>query len=192
MSSSMNAFPEQIRQELSPGEQTVWWGRPRQGLVLRGSDAIAIPFSLLWCGCFAIFWESGVVSSNAPPFFVLWGVPFVAIGLYMVIGRFFVEAKQRASTFYAVTPERVLIVSGLLSRKVKSLNLRTLSDISLSQSGSGEGSISFGPQRPFASMFGGSWPGAEQQLGPRFDLISDAKLVYEKIRDAQRSAQPGT
>ena len=110
-----------------------------------------IPFSLLWCG-FAIFWESSVLNAEkAPTFFAFWGLPFVAMGIYMVIGRFFVEARQRASTFYAVTEERVLIVSGLLSRTVKSLNLRTLSDISLSEKGSGEGTITFGPQNPFAT-----------------------------------------
>lgn len=176
----MNTPPEDIRQQLSPNESTLWWGRPRQGLLLRGSDVLSIPFSLLWCG-FAIFWELSVLrSSNVPVFFVLWGVPFVAVGIYMVIGRFFVEARQRSNTFYAVTPERVLIVSGISGRKVQSLNLKTITDVSLSQGRSNEGSITFGPQNPFTSMFGGmsAWPGAQQKQSPRFDLILDAKAVY--------------
>ncbi len=186
----MNTPPEDIRKQLSPNEPILWWGRPRQGLVLRGSDALLIPFSLLWCG-FTIFWESSVLSSpNAPVFFVLWGVPFVAVGIYMVVGRFFVEARQRSSTFYAVTPERVLIISGLFSREVKSLSLKTITDLSLSQGKNDQGSITFGPQNPFASMFGGipAWPGVSQQQGPRFDLVPDAKHVYEIIRSAQRAA----
>jgi len=105
----------------------------------------------------------------------------------MVIGRFFFEARQRANTYYAVTAERVLIVSGIFSRTVKSLNLRTLSDISLSEKASGEGTITFGPQNPFATSFGGNWPGASQQLGPRFDLIANAKSVYQIIQSAQRA-----
>src|SRR5689334_15506842 len=132
----MSNASQEILREMSGRESVLWSGQPRQGLVLRASDAFAIPFSLLWCG-FAIFWESSVLSSpKAPVFFVLWGIPFVAIGVYFVIGRFFVEARQRASTFYAVTPERVLIVSGVFSRAVKSLNLKTLTDISLSESNS--------------------------------------------------------
>jgi hypothetical protein len=146
-----------------------------------------IPFSLMWGG-FAVFWEASVISSNAPAFFVLWGVPFVLVGVYLIIGRFFAEAKQRARTFYAVTNERILIVSGLFTRKVKSLNLRTLSDLSLSEGKGNRGSISFGGGSPFASMFGGfsGWPGMEAHLGPRFDLIENAKAVYETIRKTQR------
>ena len=188
----MRILPEEIRRELSQGEQPVWWGRPRQGLVLRGSDALAIPFSLLWCG-FAFFWEFSVVSSHAPILFRLWGVPFVAVGLHAVIGRFFWDAKQRATTYYAVTPERILIVSGVFKRNVKSLNISTLSDLSLSQSSSGEGSILFGPQHARASVAGGfqGWPGSQGQMGPQFDLIGDAKSVYETIRKVQRTTRPG-
>jgi Bacterial PH domain len=183
----MISVPQEIQSQLSSGEHVLWSGQPRQGVVLRGSDAFMIPFSLMWGG-FAVFWEASVISSNAPAFFVLWGVPFVLVGVYLIIGRFFAEAKQRARTFYAVTNERILIVSGLFTRKVKSLNLRTLSDLSLSEGKGNRCSISFGGGSPFASMFGGfsGWPGMEAHLGPRFDLIENAKAVYETIRKTQR------
>lgn len=183
-------IPEPIRGELSPGEQVLWSGQPRQGVVVRGADALMIPFSLLWAG-FAVFWLISAIRANAPPFFVLFGVPFVLIGIYIVVGRFFVEAHQRANTYYALTQNRIIIVSGLVSRKLKSLNLRTISDLSLSQRSDGTGTITFGSQHPFASMFCGisSWPGAEQYLGPRFDLIVNSREVYELVRKAQGSAQ---
>jgi hypothetical protein len=181
---------ESIRAELSPGEQVVWSGQPRQGFVIRGSDAFAIPFSILWAG-FAVFWLVSAAQSNAPLPFVLFGVPFVLAGVYIVFGRFFVEAKQRQKTFYALTPQRVIIASGLCSRTVKSLNLKTITELSLSERSDGTGTIAFGAQHPMAAMFGGmsSWPGAEQYLGPRFDLVPDARAVYESIRKAQASAQ---
>ena len=174
-----------IQKELEPRERLLWAGQPAQGAKLRGSDVFMIPFSFLWGG-FAIFWEYSVIESGAPFFFMLFGVPFVLVGLYIMIGRFYVEAKQRSKTFYGVTNERVVIASGLFRKKVKSLNLRTLTDISLSESSNGSGSISFGNTSPFASMFGSmSWPGMEQHLGPRFDLINNAKQVYQQIREAQ-------
>jgi len=179
----MNLLPDEIRRELGPLEQVLWNGRPRQGMLLRAADAFQIPFSLLWCG-FAIFWETSVArSGNA--FFMLWGVPFVAIGLYMVFGRFFVEARQRSRTFYAVTTQRVLIVSGLFSRTVKSLEMKGLTDVTLSEGSGGRGSIVFGADGPYAAMFGGSssWPGSRRQAAPRLDLIEDARGVYQIIRD---------
>lgn len=179
-------IPESIRSELGPGEQVLWSGQPRQGVLLRGSDVFAIPFSVLWTA-FAVFWLYTAIQSNAPLPFVLFGVPFVAVGIYIVGGRFFVEARQRANTFYAVTSERIIIASGLVSRKVKSLNLKTISDLSLSQRSDGSGTITFGPQHPFAFMFGGmsSWPGASQYLGPRFELVPEGRSVYEIIRKVQ-------
>ncbi len=180
---------ESIRAELSPGEQVVWSGQPRQGITLRGSDAFAIPFSLLWAG-FAVFWLVSAARSGAPLPFVLFGVPFVLVGVYIVFGRFFVEAKQREKTFYALTPQRIIIASGLFSRKVKSLPLKTLAEISLSERSDGTGTISFGTQHPMAFMFNGmlSWPSAEQYLGPRLDLIPQARVVYESVRRAQAGA----
>jgi len=177
-----------IQSMLEPRERLLWAGQPAQGIQLRGSDIFMIPFSFLWGG-FAIFWEYSVIEKGAPFFFMLFGVPFVLVGLYIMFGRFYVEAKQRAKTFYGVTNERVIIASDLFRKKVKSINLRTLTDISLSESSNGSGSISFGHSSPFASMFGGMyWPGMEQYMGPRFDLVNNAKQVYQQIRDAQKNA----
>lgn len=181
---------DSIRVELSPGEQVVWSGQPRQGIVIRGSDAFTIPFSLLWAGI-AVFWLVSAARANAPLPFILFGVPFVMLGVYLVIGRFFVEAKQRQKTFYALTPQRVIIASGLFSRTVKSINLKTITELSLSERGDGTGTITFGAQHPMAALFGGmsSWPGAEQAFGPRFELVPGARGVYESIRKAQANAQ---
>ena len=178
----------EVQKHLEPRERVLWSGQPRQGVMLRGSDIFLIPFSLLWGG-FVIFWEYSVLTQGAPFFFALFGVPFLVIGIYLIVGRFYVEAKQRERTFYAVTSERVLIISGLLQQKVKSLALRTLSDVSVTESKDGSGSISFGHSFQFASLFGGMfWPGMEQFSGPRLDTIKNSKQVYQLIREAQKNA----
>src|SRR4051812_45211669 len=91
-----------IRQQLGSREKLLWYGQPRQGIVFRASDVLFIPFSLIWGG-FALFWETSVLVAGAPFFFAFWGIPFVLAGLYMIFGRFFVEARMRQHTSYGVT-----------------------------------------------------------------------------------------
>jgi len=130
------------------------------------------------------------MSANAPFFFRLWGIPFVATGLYMVFGRFFADAKQRSKTYYGVTTERVIIVSGLFSTKTKSLNLSTLTDVTLDEKSNGCGTITFGATTPGARWAGAiAFPGkGQQQQPPIFELAEGARSVYEKIRTAQQQA----
>ena len=176
-----------VGKEIGSGERLLWSGRPRQGLVLRPADALLIPFSLMWGG-FAIFWEAMVLRTGAPFFFKLWGIPFVLVGLYIMIGRFFTDARQRARTVYGVTNERIIIISGLLKETVTSLNLRSLSNLSLSEGSDGRGTISLGPTSPYAWFASSGWPGTRQQTPPALDGISNARAVYETIRHAQKAA----
>ena len=171
--------------QLSAGERLLWSGQPRRGIVFRGHDIFLIPFSIMWGG-FAIFWESSAMQSNAPFFFKLWGIPFVLMGLYIIFGRFIADSHNRNHTFYGVTDERIIIVSGLFSRQTKSLNLRTLTDVSMTERSDGSGTITFGAVHPMGSFFpASSWPGAGRYAPPSFDLIDSAKEVYGIIRSAQ-------
>jgi hypothetical protein len=186
----MNPPSEQIRKELGPDESVLWSGQPRQGLCFCGVNILSVPFSILWCG-FAIFWEYSVLNANAPFFFGIFGIPFVVLGLYLVFGRFFVDIRQRANTHYAVTSQRIIIVSGLFSRNVESLDLRSLSELSLSEGSSRYGSISFSGGYPFSFMFRyfSGWPGMSRLSGPHFFQIQGAQGVYEMIRGAQQRSR---
>jgi hypothetical protein len=185
--------PESILvQHLDSGERLLWSGQPRSGIRLRPQDAYLIPFSLLWGG-FAIFWEfMAVTQTSKTPgpvgtIFPLFGLPFVLVGLYLIFGRFFFDARSRERTFYGVTSERIVIISGVFSQQTKSLQLRTLTDVSLTQRADGSGSITFGPTFSMNAFFpAGAWPGMGRYASPSFDLIEHAKEVYDIIRKAQR------
>jgi hypothetical protein len=117
-------------------------------------------------------------------------VPFVLVGLYIIFGRFWVDARQRAATVYAVTSERVVIISGVFARRVKSLGIDTITDVSLTERGDGAGTITFGPVPPFDWWYGGAgWPGFGHQAVPSFELAGEARQVYEIVRGAQRAAK---
>jgi hypothetical protein len=175
-----------FRDELNPGEKILWCDQPRQGLMLRPADAIMIPFSLMWGG-FAFFWEFSVTSSGAPIFFSLWGIPFVAIGIYIIIGRFFVDMAQRKATYYALTNERGIIVSGLFNLNVKSIQFNKLPEINLSAKSNGRGTITFGASSPMAWLYsGGGFPNmGRYNIAPSFESINNAKMVYQKIKQMQ-------
>lgn len=122
----------------------MWSGVPARGLRLRAADATMIPFTLLWCG-FAIFWEVQAIRSHAPTGMVVWGVPFVALGLYVLGGRFIVDAMMRTRTVYAVTNRRVLIVRTLFGERVTSLSLDRLPELNAATHRDGTTTITFGP-----------------------------------------------
>ena len=181
-----NEITSIVKQELDSREQLLWAGQPRKGLTLRASDAMMIPFSLLWGG-FAIFWEYSVIHSSAEWFGIIWGIPFVSVGLYMIFGRFFFDSWKRDKTFYGVTDQRIIIVSNLFGRKLKSLNIRTLQDITLEQKSDESGTITFNsPEKQWWNN--NAWFRQGQPELPSFEMIQEAKKVYEIIREAQRRA----
>jgi hypothetical protein len=150
-----------------------------------------IPFSLLWAG-FAIFWEYMAlfkIPKNNPVgwLFPLFGMAFVLAGLYIVFGRFLVDAKIRQNTEYAVTNRRAIIVSTLFGRKTRSINLQATPDISLSERADRSGTISFGSGVPSYGWWSqrNLWsPSAGSQ--PAFEMIDDARGVYDLIESTKR------
>jgi hypothetical protein len=172
---------------LDRGERLLWAGTPRHGVVFRASDLFQVPFSLLWAG-FALFWNLSVWASDAPVFFRLWGLPFLVVGAYVSVGRFWVDARRRARTTYGVTDRRVVIASGVFTPALKSLDLQTLSDVTLAERPDGAGTITFGAGSMLTGMYAGTpWPGMTQP--PAFELIPDARRVYTIVRDAQAASR---
>jgi hypothetical protein len=191
MATTFDLSPQnRIAQVLDSGESLIWSGVPGQGIRLRPSDAYMIPFSLMWGG-FAIFWEVSALRIRASnsTLMSLWGIPFVLLGLYMIVGRFFADARIRANTFYGITDRRIVIISGLFSKTINSLPLRTLTDISLQERADRSGTILLGRPQPYSSWNSGMrWPGMSQYSTPAFEMIPNAKAVHDQLLEAQRAA----
>jgi hypothetical protein len=176
-------FPmRKIESQLGAGEQVLWRGEPRKGLLLRPYDAYMIPFSLFWAG-FAVYWEASVIKEKWG-FGELWGIPFVALGAYITVGRFFYDTYKRSKTQYAVTNQRILILCDGIRPETRSLDLRSLGEISLSLGHGDFGTISFGAPLPGAN----SWAAANDYR-PKFEMIERTHAVHDLILDARRKAQ---
>lgn len=167
-------------------EKLLWTGAPWQGLFLfRPSDAFMIPFSLLWAG-FALMWNIGVWTAKAPLEFKLFGLPFLAAGAYVTIGRFLIDAAARRHITYAVTNKRVLIERKFFFRSIKSLDIGRLPELEMIDRADGSGTIKFGAG---PSIFRGNgfsaWSPAFDPT-PQFLRIEHVRNVYTLI-DRQRS-----
>jgi hypothetical protein len=171
-----------LSSRLLKGEKILWLGRPKQGLLFTPSDVKLIPSSLLWAG-FTIFWEATVVSTGAPFFFVLWGIPFVLVGLHLVVGRFLLDALVRRRVTYSLTNHRVLIERAGPFPKFTALSLDQLSGTTLTGVGAdGRGTIRFGYRAQLSDEnWGNAWiPSLDPT--PQFLAIPDAQQVFDLMQ----------
>lgn len=174
-----------FQNQLLKGEKIVWTGRPAQGVLFTSRDWFLVPFSLFWCG-FAFFWEAAVASSpKSPDLMKLFGVPFVLMGLYFVVGRFLVDAWVRRGLRYAVTNKRALISRSAPFANFSAMNLRQAPDIALVPKSDGRGTIRFGPPPSMWAQNNG-FAYMTPSLDPtmQFIAIDDARRVYQIIQQA--------
>jgi hypothetical protein len=180
-----------IERELNSGERLLWKGRPRGGIRFRSVDFYLIPFSLVWTGFvffagFAALHQPAQNGAAAVPALIPI-IPFVLIGLYILIGRFFVDAMMRARTEYGVTSRRAIIVSGLFSRNVKSIDLKTTSEIAINERGDKSGTITFGAM-PFGWwMQRNTWSFNPASGTPAFEMVEDVRSVYRTIEQVRNA-----
>jgi hypothetical protein len=106
-----------VKAELQPDERLVWVGQPRPDLFVRAAFFL-VPFGLVFGG-FALFWivgsaamMGGFGANQGFPgflnFFPLCGVPFLLVGLAMVLSPIWLRRRAR-QTVYALTSKRAII-----------------------------------------------------------------------------------
>ena len=167
-----------------PGEKLLWSGRPAQGFRLTTWDFALVPFSLFWGG-FALFWETSVLTTPGTPVFMrLWGIPFVLIGLYLIAGRFVVDAAVRARTEYALTDRRVIIRRSGLLPNFSATQLDLLPSINLEEGSFGRGTITFGTSSFQRYKTAGVWTPSLSR-DPQLLGIDSVRQVYNLLEKAR-------
>lgn len=135
-----------VNTDSSFSEDVLWSGSPVRYPLFDRQDAFFVPFSILWCG-FAIFWETTALTSGAPIFFAVWGLMFVVIGLYSVVGRLIVRQVMLRRVVYTITNRRVIMRWN--GQREQSRYLDHLEPPTLAESDDGVGTIRFGSTNPF-------------------------------------------
>jgi hypothetical protein len=96
---------------LRQSEQLLWVGQPDPRVRFTGADAFLGPFSLLWGG-FAVVWGVMAITNVRQSLFIVWGIPFVLVGLYFIFGRFIVKRRRKLATVYGLTTSRAIVCTG--------------------------------------------------------------------------------
>jgi hypothetical protein len=174
-----------------PGEKLLWSGAPAQGLLLTGRDWFMIPFSLLWGGVVSFALFTTVVRRQIDPFTLVFLSVFALMSLYIVAGRFLLDAWVRRQTSYAVTNKRILISRSAPFASFTSVRLDRLPDMSLSERADGRGTIRFGPQQPWFGTGSGGFSAWMPALDPtpQFIAIENARSVFDQIQRASAEAR---
>jgi hypothetical protein len=165
--------------ELLAGEKLVWKGAPEPGMKFRTSDIFITFFGLFFFG-FSVFWMFMTWEMETPIYFTLFGTPFVLVGAYLVVGRFFWEAYRRGRTDYTLTDRRAIIRVDAFGRSQKTVTLQDLDEVMLEERNDGLGTIVFG-----RDITTGSGDDRHTSRAPRFDFIKDAARVYQMVEKAR-------
>jgi hypothetical protein len=184
---------ERLANELAVGEQVLWSGQPDNRRWLYPEDLVLVPFSILWGG-FAIFWEASVLMSASAHegmgervLFSLWGIPFVLLGVYLMVGRLFARRWVRGGSLYVLTDQRVLSFSPSWKgrSRLKMIWLSSYPPLEKRAGRGDQGTLCIGTMAPVQHWLGASsgWPGTARMRGSAIVLadIPDVSGVYALV-----------
>lgn len=108
---------------LEPGERILWQGRPDARVEWAEVVSFQSMFGVVFTA-FAVFWITMARGMGGrfddggmTDIFPLFGVPFVAVGLYLVVGRLIHDAIRRRGTWYTLTDRTAFIAVTFRGRR---------------------------------------------------------------------------
>ncbi len=177
---------------LRPGEQIVWHGQPAQGLRVYPLDYVMLVVWLGWAAiCLFMFW---IIMAGEVWWGALFPLAFLGVGTWRLVYPFFWDRRRRASTWYALTASRALILEAFQKPQLLSLELHALHQIGFIVRMDGSGTIAFGvswPESPSIYRdYHGRWP--YRGLAPAFEQIEDVRRVHADVMKLKwaKSAMP--
>src|SRR5450755_976542 len=166
--------------QLLKGEQLLWSGAPRRGLLARpGIAAYALIGPL-----FFTFWFTGFAASM--PVALSHPVLVIASVLYLFfLTKFAYDVKRRDGAMFALTDRRAFSMFWLFGMRVDSLPWELVDTVTTTRELDGSGTITFGVPKSTARTAKdplGDWP----LTGPLvFDMIEDVNDVAATVEAAR-------
>ena len=167
------APPQAVEDAIAPGETVKWWGAAPRGLRFRAADAFAIPVSIVWCAIvFSIVGRGASIGVLV--------APFVAVGFWMLLGRFAFDAWQRSRMTYAVSDRAAYVIRASPFPLTRRFAGDALASVSYAAGSNGRGTLSFGPAPPVFGIFARRNAQADPPLNA-FESVDGAYDVYELV-----------
>ena len=170
---------------LDSGETILWQGRPDARIAWRDilqieslGGASFLVFALIWtAGASVATTENG---EPVPRSLFLFMVPFVAIGLWLLVGRLAWDALVRSRTHYLLTDRAAYIRGGLPLARFERFPIHPAMPLTLNDHQ--PGSVWFAQRTVYRIAPKGGFAPSETQVG--FRRIPDARNVWRLLRDA--------
>lgn len=168
---------------LEPGEVILWQGRPDARIGIAPRHLPEIGFGLVFTG-FALFWMVSAYSMGAGLLFTAFGLPFVAVGLSVMLRSTLSLSRRLRRTWYTLTSRRAIIATDppFQGRSLQSYPITAASLLGLDQQ-AGLYTLSFAR----ADLADGSGSRRRQPIG--FERIADGPKVLALMRQIQGEAR---
>ncbi|BEU88843.1 hypothetical protein TAMA11512_23070 [Selenomonas sp. TAMA-11512] len=167
-----------IEEELTPDERVLWTGCPSTSFfsLLTKADIFILPFSIIWAAGAGFASVAMLLGESQHMMSLLIAPFFLAVAVYITIGRFLLKVRLRRKTVYGLTDRRALICRGQNTSFILFDRMRTL-EKSIRDDGSG--TIYLMPDAK---------PGMFSSLNRNaFQITPDAKYAFVEIDDAKEA-----
>lgn len=162
-----------VLQHVRPDETLLWTGRPDPAKWLTDGWYLT-PFGLIWAGAVVYIVVDRLPGSNTPLPAVLMLVPFFAIGVYLAVGRFFVNRWAKRRTRYGLTDRRAIIVGP--RGRVDTIDLSTVPVFRLPSWRGDHVSVFFEGTRPI-------WAGRRLPTNAGVDFLRQGPPGFHDVAD---------
>ncbi len=191
MSSALDIQQIAVNEVAPDGESVVWFGQPNP-LRLALTALPVFLFAVPWTA-FAIFWTFGAAGFKFPPdfsggifsYFPLFGLPFVLIGIAMLLSPLFVYAKA-FHTIYIITNKSIRITTTGHTKKVETYTANDIDKIERKEKPDGSGDLVF----KYDISYDSSQKRRAKPVG--FYGIPDVRSVEQHLIHLRQSLQSGS
>ncbi len=128
----MSSHPPEWQGILDEDETILWQGRPANRVLVEFNSPMEAFLALFFVG-FSLFWMWQAMAAPGP--FWMFGLLFLGVGLYNLVGQHFWKAHLRKSTFYTLTDKRAFIAkkTAMGQKSLKSYPIRADTALSIEE-----------------------------------------------------------